>query len=292
MLTDYQLNHLNNGITMKSPKGQSGNGLGYATEFIFGVGRNCSKGRDHEDFELKSITAGCSNMTTMKCCEPEIVEDRVFNYNREPKKPRAIYSAPRHLVENYGSLDTETNRIGFMIDVTCGKPTIFNGVTFDLKLDDTRFAFRADGRDIAVWDLSPDSEVMKDMKEKFDHSLRSVVGIAAPVEGCKKNTHYYSFHSVTDYSDFCMTSLLAAIADGTITLSFRVYAVEQSGRCIFKFKPRNHGTAFRILDEDWGRVYKNKVVVWSRDAINTQLNTGCQVTSQLASQAETTRVTA
>jgi len=198
---------------------QGPTGVGYTFETLLGIDENNFRGPDFEGIEIKCyrLSRGSSNVKkNLFLREPRWIDD---------------YSDMASRVRAYGYIDED------------GRPAIYSAVTANLNCHGACLEVSAgeekvylsfNGARVAEW-------TYRQLQERLDEKLTHAVFIGAKKRGAaaQEEFHYVMFKYCRHPSVESFTSL---IESGQVIVELRMH-VNDAGAV------RNHGTAFRLLED-------------------------------------------
>jgi hypothetical protein len=197
-------------------------GVGFTLETLLGIEENNISSPDLGEIELKAQRENHTGMTTL------------FTFNN-----KAWQMKPLEAIKKYGSPDVN-GRMGLYYTAS----TTPNSAGLFLNIDDDDLTIRSiDGNVITKWSLS-------DIVNKFLDKVSNVLLVKARVE-LRENIEFFHFHRARLLSRGTTELILKnAFNNGQLLIDLRLHDKGTSAR--------NHGTAFRIyeqnIDELYGRV--------------------------------------
>ena len=196
-------------------------GIGKTLETLLEIAENNISAPDLGKIELKAQRDNHKGMTTL------------FTFNRKAWKMH-----PLEAVKKYGSLDKD-GRMGmyYTMDV---KP---NSAGLFLLVGDTVVSVRSvDGTLIAEWEL-------EEITKRFNRKVRNILLVKAKVEE-RDGVEYFLFYRARLLSGGATPSILKSqFENGRLRLDLRLH--DQGTMA------RNHGTGFRMHEEDLEDFYRN-----------------------------------
>lgn len=195
-------------------------GIGFTLETLLGIEENNISSPDLGEIELKAQRENHKGMTTL------------FTFNNKAWKMK-----PMEAIQKYGSPDKD-GRMGMYYTAS---PTP-NSAGLFLKVDEEFLSIRSiDGSIITQWNLS-------DIATKFSDKVSSVLLVKARVE-LREEVEFFHFHRARLLSQGTTEVILKnAFNNGQLLVDLRLHDKGTKGA-------RNHGTAFRIYEENIDELY-------------------------------------
>lgn len=196
-------------------------GIGYTLETLLGIKENNISSPDYGEIELKAQRENHTGMTTL------------FTFNNKAWKMN-----PLEAIRKYGSLD-KNGRLGMYYTMGM-KP---NSAGLFLVVDDKSVMVRhIDGNIVAVWLLS-------EIEKRFESKVRNVLLVKAKVEE-RDGVEYFLFDRARLLSQGTTQAILKnQFENGQLLVDLRLHDKGTMAR--------NHGTGFRIYENNIENLYKS-----------------------------------
>lgn len=195
-------------------------GIGYTLETLLKIKENNISSPDLGEVELKAQRENHSGMTTL------------FTFNNKAWKMK-----PLDAIKNYGSVDKD-GRMGMYYTMGM-KP---NSAGLFLSINEEVVSIRnIDGNIIAEWKLS-------EIEKRFESKVKNVLLVKAKVEE-RDGIEYFLFDRARLLSQGTSKSILKnQFENEQILIDLRLHDKGTMAR--------NHGTAFRIFENDIDELYE------------------------------------
>lgn len=200
-------------------------GVGHTFESLLGLKENNLSLPDIENVEIKTHRDNAQSMITL------------FTFNK-----KAWQMNQMEAIQKYGSYD-ENGRLGMYYTVS---PTPNSaGLFLTISEDETViYVQHRDGQIIIKWSLE---EVVKNFKKK----IPSLVLVSARCEE-RNGFEYFNYYKAQLMSNTSADLLVDLFNSGNLMIDLRLH--DKGGKAA-----RNHGTAFRIKENDLPKLFKNIV---------------------------------
>lgn len=203
-------------------KRKGATGIGYTLEELLGIKENNISSPDFGQIELKAQREKHAGLMTL------------FTFNNKAWKINQLEA-----IKKYGSLD-KNDRMGlyYTIGLTPNSAGLF------LYVDNDKVSVRHTSGEIVVeWELA-------EIERKFEEKVKSVLLVKAQVE-TRDGVEYFHYNRARLLSGGTSTSILSHL--------FKNEYLKIDLRLHDKGTPsaRNHGTGFRVLENDLEQLYEN-----------------------------------
>ena len=203
-------------------------GIGKTLEDLLGIEENNIPGPDAAGVELKSARSNSGSLTTL--------------FTKEP--PRGNQHRPlwgQEMIRELGYIDDE-DRPALKVTI---EPDVPNSQGFYLDYTDSAVEIvNEDGGVCAIYPLEW-------LQEKFEQKFPQLVMVFAETE-MRDDREYFHYDEAYHLDGFDGNEFLNLMREGDITVDLRMHIKESGAN-------RNHGTAWRIMDEsELDRAFEDK----------------------------------
>lgn len=172
------------------------------------------------------------------------------------KSPVTLYFSLKRLLENYGIM--KNGMPNMLLEVSSNKYTYYNKHCFKLEVDWQNMLVK-----LNIYDLN--KELLDDsvswsfslLKERINFKLQNLALVKCCTKEINKKEHYW-YYKIIFYKNLTFESFIKAIEGGKIIVTFSI-GIYKSGPKIGKL--HNHGTSFRIIEDDLMSLYDKMYLV-------------------------------
>lgn len=166
------------------------------------------------------------------------------------------YFSLKRLLENYGIM--KNGMPNMLLEVSSNKYTYYNKHCFKLEVDWQNMLLK-----LNIYDLN--KKLLDDsvswsfslLKERINFKLQNLALVKCCTKEINKKEHYW-YYKMIFYKNLTFESFIRAIESGKIIVTFSI-GIYKSGPKIGKL--HNHGTSFRIMEDDLMSLYDKMYLV-------------------------------